>query len=150
MYLLDTYFVNLFNLKLLKMFNATVAGNLTGEAISREVSTAKGTIYAIRFTIAINEKYGDKENATFLPCTYWSKSNKIAEHLTKGKAVIVQIDWYSNNEKEGKYYQEFRVKKINFQRGEKAAATPSPSTNAPSEPSGSYDPFEDDDDDLPF
>lgn len=106
------------------MFNLTAAGNITADATSQEVSTANGTIHAIRFTIAMNEKYGESEKSCFLPCTYWVKSDKIVPHLTKGKAVIAQIDWYSNTEHEGRYYQDFRVRKLDFQRGERQSQQP--------------------------
>ncbi|WP_018674863.1 single-stranded DNA-binding protein [Riemerella columbina] len=136
------------------MLNATATGNLTKDAQVRQVSTEKGTIYAIQFTIAMNEKYGDKENATFIPCTYWCKSDKIVEHLIKGKAVIAQIDWYSNNEKEGRYYQDFRIRKLEFQRGEKKPEVPlSPPLNITPQSSKNQSPaemLEEEVDDLPF
>lgn len=143
------------------MLNCTAAGNITKDATAQVVNTDNGVIYAIRFTVAINEKFGNKENAAFIPCTYWSKSDKIVPYLTKGKAVIVQIDWYSNTESDGRWWQDFRVRKIDFQRGEKQNAEPSlnpppsvgkePTETAPNnvEPTMEENPFGDDDD-LPF
>jgi len=143
------------------MFNLTASGNLTQDASVREVQSQNGTIYAIQFTVAINEKYGNKENATFLPCTYWVKSSKIAEFLKKGTAVIIMADWYSNNKHEERYYQDFRVRKIDFQRG-KSSSEPPLSTppagvttekhvKAEMESEKSFNPFaEDEEDDLPF
>ncbi len=144
------------------MLNCTIAGNITKDATAQEVNTSNGVIYAIRFTIAINDKFGDKENSSFIPCTYWAKSDKIVPHLTKGKAIIAQIDWYSNTEHEGRWWQDFRVRKIDFQSG-KQQSTPPP-LNPPlgvntgpevvtpnnTEPVTPENPFGDDDDDLPF
>ncbi|WP_073180215.1 single-stranded DNA-binding protein [Cruoricaptor ignavus] len=125
------------------MLNIIAAGNLTKDANAREVISDKGNSFAVQFTIAINEKYGDKENATFLPCTYWTKSDKIVQYLTKGKAVILHIDWYSNTEKDGRYWQDFRVRKLEFQKG----STPSESATVKN---SAQDLLDDEDDDLPF
>ncbi|QNV11268.1 single-stranded DNA-binding protein [Elizabethkingia anophelis] len=145
------------------MFNAFISGNLTKDATSREVQTEKGTIYAIQFTVATNEKYGERERSAFFPCTYWSKSDKITEHLVKGVAVNAVAKWYSNNEHDGRYYQDFEKSKVEFQRG-KSASSPEP-TPPPSYQQTNQAPVRqntaagsntenvfgnDDDDDLPF
>ncbi|MGV4405294.1 single-stranded DNA-binding protein [Ornithobacterium rhinotracheale] len=111
------------------MFNLTAIGNLTKDA---EV-TKVGENNAIKFGLAINESYTDKsgekkQNTTFLNCTYWSKSTKIAEFLKKGKKIAVQIDWYENQEHEGKYYQNFRVRRLELiePKKEQPVGTPPP------------------------
>ena len=93
------------------MVNITILGNLTADAIVRET---QGEFKAISFSVATNEKRKDKEDASaFFNCTLWSKSDKIAQYLTKGKKVLVQIDWMETTEKDGKYYTNFRVRNVN-------------------------------------
>ena len=93
------------------MVQITILGNLTKDA---EVRNTQGEYKAISFSIAVNEKRKDKEDAsTFFNCTYWSKSDKIAQYLTKGKKVLVNIDWVETTEKEGKYYTNYRVRNVN-------------------------------------
>ena len=50
---------------------------------------------------------------SWINCTYWSKSDKIAQYLTKGKLVSVPADWYAEREHDGKRYSNFRVRDIN-------------------------------------
>ena len=93
------------------MVQITILGNLTKDA---EVRNTQGEYKAISFSVAVNEKRIDKEDAsTFFNCTYWSKSDKIAQYLTKGKKVLVNIDWVETTEKDGKYYTNFRVRNVN-------------------------------------
>lgn len=93
------------------MIQLTVLGNLTGDAVVRNTS---GEYKAIGFSVAVNEKRRDKEDATtFLNFTYWAKSDKIAQYLTKGKKVLVVCDWVETTEKDGKYYTNYRVRNVN-------------------------------------
>ena len=93
------------------MVQITILGNLTKDA---EVRNTQGEYKAISFSVAVNEKRKDKEDAsTFFNCTYWCKSDKIAQYLTKGKKVLVNIDWVETTEKDGKYYTNYRVRNVN-------------------------------------
>ena len=93
------------------MVNIVILGNLTKDA---EVRNTQSEYKAISFSVAVNEKRKDKEDASaFLNCTLWSKSDKIAQYLTKGKKVLVNIDWVETTEKDGKYYTNYRVRNVN-------------------------------------
>lgn len=150
------------------MFNLTVAGNTTADATKQEVQTQSGLYYAIRFTLAVNQRFKDTQQTTYLNCTYWSKSDKIVQHLKKGTALIVQANWYTNEKgtQGDRYFQEFRVTNVEFQQGK---PKDQPTTNVPADiaakpeeknPNWGYNPNqtantnnaagEDEDDGLPF
>ena len=124
------------------MVQITILGNLTKDA---EVRNTQGEYKAISFSVAVNEKRKDKEDASaFFNCTYWSKSDKIAQYLTKGKKVLVNIDWVETTEKDGKYYTNYRVRNVNpFLESKGVNDSPKQSAKAQA-----FD--EDSDDLLPF
>ncbi|MCK0201398.1 single-stranded DNA-binding protein [Ornithobacterium rhinotracheale] len=132
------------------MFNLTAIGNLTKDA---EV-TKVGENNAIKFGLAINENYTDKsgekkQNTTFINCTYWSKSAKIAEFLKKGKKIAVQIDWYENQEHDGRWFQNFRVRRLELvePKKEQPIGTPPPSVE---NTANYFAPTQEAESDLPF
>ena len=122
------------------MINAIFLGNLTADAKTRDT---KGDYKAISFSLGINEKRQNGNDAsTFINCTYWSKSDKIAQYLTKGKKILVVADWFDVTEKDGKTYTNFRVRDIKFADSTKKTDEPTPKAN---------DLLDDDDNDgLPF
>ena len=123
------------------MVQITLLGNLTKDA---EVRNTQGEYKAISFSIAVNEKRKDKEDASaFFNCTYWCKSDKIAQYLTKGKKVLVNIDWVETTEKDGKYYTNYRVRNVN-------PFLDSKGVNEAPKQSAKAQPFEKDDSDLPW
>ena len=92
---------------------------------------------------------------SWINCTYWSKSDKIAQYLTKGKLVSVSADWYAEREHDGKRYSNFRVRDINpfLEKSEAKTEAPQPNTFQTPAPTTSTDPFadeQDDQDSLPF
>ena len=125
----------------LATFNLTAVGRLGNDCTVREVKEQ----FAISFSIAVSEKRGENYATTWLNFTLWSKTNKLAEYLKKGKLVSVVSDWFDITEKDGKQYTNFRVKDINpfLERNEPVASQP---TEKPKEDN----PFADDDDDLLF
>lgn len=123
------------------MIQLTLLGNLTKDA---EVRNTQGEYKAISFSLAVNEKRKDKEDASaFFNCVYWCKSDKIAQYLTKGKKVLVNIDWVETTEKDGKYYTNYRVRNVNPFLDSKG------SNDAPKQ-SEKKQPFEEDESDLPW
>ena len=125
----------------LATFNLTAVGRLGNDCTVREVKEQ----FAISFSIAVSEKRGENYATTWLNFTLWSKTNKLAEYLKKGKLVSVVSDWFDITEKDGKQYTNFRVKDLNpfLERNEPVASQP---TEKPKEDN----PFADDDDDLLF
>ena len=126
----------------LATFNLTAVGRLGNDCFVREVKEQ----FAISFSIAVSEKRGENYATTWLNFTLWSKTNKLAEYLKKGKLVSVVSDWFDITEKDGKQYTNFRVKDINpfLERNEPVASQP---TEKPKEDN----PFADGvDDSLPF
>lgn len=123
------------------MVQITLLGNLTKDA---EVRNTQGEYKAISFSVAVNEKRKDKEDASaFFNCTYWCKSDKIAQYLTKGKKVLVVIDWVETTEKDSKYYTNYRVRNVNpFLDSKGSNDAPKQSVKAQT--------FDEDDSDLPW
>ena len=126
----------------LATFNLTAVGRLGNDCTVREVKEQ----FAISFSIAVSEKRGENYATTWLNFTLWSKTNKLAEYLKKGKLISVVSDWFDITEKDGKQYTNFRVKDLNpfLERNEPVASQP---TEKPKEDN----PFSDEgDDSLPF
>lgn len=63
-------------------------GNLTKDPESRYTQSGKLVVSA---TLAVNEKWGEKETVTFVTLTFWEKLGEIVEkYLRKGSAVFVE------------------------------------------------------------
>lgn len=70
------------------MQRTTIIGNLTADPVLR--STPDGKQVAT-FTVAVNEKRGDQDTATFYNCSAWErKAEPIVKYLTKGSKVYVE------------------------------------------------------------
>ena len=84
-------------------FNCQIVGRLGSDAKVNKI----GENNAISFSVAISEKKGEDNVTSWINCTYWSKSDKIAQYLTKGKLVSVSANWYAEREHDGKRYSNF-------------------------------------------
>lgn len=123
--------------------NIQVVGRLGQDAIVRKVQDYN----AISFSVAVSEKRKeDQYVTTWMNFTYWTKSDKIANYLTKGKLISVVADWFEITTKEDKTYTNFRVRELNpfLEKNEPTAAQPTGTV-------ANQNPFsEEEDDDLPF
>ena len=129
----------------LSTLNIHIVGRIGQDATIRQVQD----YFAISFSVAVSEKRKNDEYITsWFNCTYWAKSDKIAQYITKGKLVSVVADWFEVTEKDGKTYTNFRVKDVNpfLEKSEKQndthtaepyQETPKPDVNS-------------EEDDLPF
>ncbi len=123
--------------------NIQIVGRIGNDAKINKVHD----YFAISFSVAASERRkNDQQVTAWFNCTYWSKSDKIAQYLTKGKLISVVADWFDVTEKDGKTFNNFRVKELNPFL-EKNTDTQQPTqteriTDKPIE--------EDIDDDLPF
>ena len=127
-------------------FNTQIIGRLGNDAKSRQV----GEYFAISFSLPISENKSNGEQITqWINCTYWSKTEKMLQYLTKGKLVSVVSDFYNENEKDGKKYSNFRVRDINpfLEKSDTKQDAPQGNfTNKKTEPQAE-NPFEDEEDD---
>jgi single-strand DNA-binding protein len=70
-------------------------------------------------TIAINERYGENENTTFLPVVMWGKTAEtVAEYSGKGRLISIegriQTRDYENNEGRRIYITEVVAETVKF------------------------------------
>ena len=125
--------------------NIQVVGRIGQDATIRQVKD----FYAISFSVAVSEKrQNDQYVTSWFNMTYWSKSDKIAQYLIKGKLVSVVADWFDITEKEGKTYTNFRVKDLNpfLEKKEDANHTAKPYSETPKATKET----DEEEDDLPF
>lgn len=128
-------------------FNSQIIGRLGQDAIVRPI----GEWNAISFSVAIQKKKKDEYVTSWINCTYWSKSDKVANYLKKGTLVSAVADWFETTEKDAKMYVNFNIREINpfLEKKEK-----SHNQNLSSQPTQNNEPnkplFEDEEDDLPF
>lgn len=70
------------------MQKTIIVGNLTADPVKR--ATPAGKVLAT-FTVAVNEKHGGQDEATFYNCTAWEKrADPILQYLHKGNKVAVE------------------------------------------------------------
>lgn len=86
-------------------FNRVILiGNLTRDIETRQV----GDNTVAKFGIAVNRKYKDKEETTFVDCEAWGRTAEVmAKHTHKGNAVCIEgrlkLDtWEKDGEKRSK------------------------------------------------
>ena len=130
-------------------FNTQIIGRLGNDAKSRQV----GEYFAISFSLPISENKSNGEQITqWINCTYWSKTEKMLQYLTKGKLVSVVSDFYNENEKDGKKYSNFSVRDINPFLEKSDTKQDAPQGNFTEKPKEkeAENPFADEDDSLPF
>jgi single-strand DNA-binding protein len=66
--------------------NITLAGHLGRDAETKTVSDQT----VVEWSMAFTSKAKDKETTTWFKCAMWgSRATKVAQYLTKGKAVLV-------------------------------------------------------------
>ena len=65
-----------------------LAGNATKDA--EQNTSTKGDITFTTFSVAVNEKRGQKEQTTFFPVVVFGKHGEaVAKYITKGRMVLV-------------------------------------------------------------
>ena len=107
-----------------------------------------------QFSIAINEKRGDKEDTEFLDFVCWEQlAERVAEYCRKGRKVGVQasyhVEKWSDNDGNKRTKVRFRARNVEFldkPQQDQQTSAPQQRSAAPARPP------EDDDDlgDLPF
>jgi len=98
----------------------TVSGNLTRDAELKHTNSGKPVL---NFSIANNTRFGNYEQTSFFDCCIFGEwAEKLAPHLTKGKAVIaagqhVQSVWQDRETGKERRKFELKIRDLNFQRG---------------------------------
>lgn len=82
---------------------------LQGNLVADPQVFRKGESVVARFTLAINNGYGEKRSTTFIDCVSFGKQAEIIEkHLAKGRQIIVngelhQASWEKDGQKRSKH-----------------------------------------------
>ncbi len=85
--------------------NSSLSGRLTRDA---ELKYTTSGSPVLDFSLASNQKRGDKEETMFLDCTmFGDRAEKLVKHLQKGKSLIVsgklrQESWEKDGDKRSK------------------------------------------------
>lgn len=101
------------------MISAVVAGNLGKDAEVKNV----GGQDVCSFSVASTTKVKGEDSTTWIRCSMWgSRGAKLAEYLTKGKAVCVS-GGLTTREYDGKTYIELRVDDVKLMGGKESGAS---------------------------
>lgn len=126
----------------------TVMGHLGRDAETKEVNGDT----VVSFSLATTRKRGDNESTTWWRCQFWGKrAAKVAQYLTKGKAVCVVGECYTREyeakDKSLKVSLEVDVRELVLlgggERGEPQRDETAPPPRRPADASR-------DDDEIPF
>ena len=68
--------------------NTIIIGNVGGEVILHTTNTGK---QVANFSVAVNERFGDKEQTTWNQVVAWEQLAQIAaEHIGKGQLLLIE------------------------------------------------------------
>ena len=91
------------------MNKVIISGNLTKDM---DVTVTKSDMNIGKFTVAINNGYGENANTQFYPVVLFGKRvESLQKYLLKGTKVIIdgQIDYNSVQDEEGNWKNYFQV-----------------------------------------
>lgn len=91
------------------MNKVIISGNLTKDM---EVMVTKNDMNIGKFTVAVNNGYGENTNTQFYPVVMFGKRvESLQKYLLKGAKVIIegQIDYNSIQDEEGNWKNYFQV-----------------------------------------
>lgn len=98
------------------MQRVTLIGNIGQDA---QVKTLDSGAKAIQFSVAVSEKYGEKESTTWYRCTQWKtpqQPTSLANYLKKGVKVFIEgkpsINSYKSKNGEFNASIEVRIDRI--------------------------------------
>lgn len=97
----------------------TIGGNLTRDAELKHTKSGKPVL---NFSVANSTGFGDREQTNFFDCCmFGERTEKLAGHLTKGKAVTLtgehtQSIWTDAETGKERRRFELRVSELTFQR----------------------------------
>ena len=91
------------------MNKVIISGNLTKDM---DVMVSKNDVNIGKFTVAVNNGYGENTNTQFYPVVLFGKRVEVLQkYLLKGAKVIIdgQIDYNSVQDEEGNWKNYFQV-----------------------------------------
>lgn len=111
------------------------------------------------FTIAVNNGYGEKQQADFINCVAWNKTAEfVTKYFIKGRMIIIadgRISTRSWETQDGKraYATEVVANEVNFGESKTSPQLNTPQTAAQppmQDDDDDFTPLDEEDDDLPF
>jgi len=119
-----------------------IGGNITRDIEIRTIAT--GTAVA-DFSIAVNEKYGEKESVHFFEITAWGKTAEfVSKYFKKGDPILIegrlnQETWKDKVTGDNRSKIKITAEQVNFMGGKRNDQSTDTSAPTPA-----------DDDDVPF
>ena len=105
--------------------NIVIGGHLGKDAT---IMTTQTGLCVTRFSVGVNTGYGDRRVTNWYECAIWGdRGTKIAQYLTKGKAVIVTGEFNSTSrEHQGRIYTSLNINvdNLSFAGGKDEQQTP--------------------------
>lgn len=93
------------------MKNLTITGRVGKDA---EVRTTQAGDKVATFSVAVNDGYGDNQEAYWFDVSIWGKrGEKVAQHINKGDSITVTGD-LKKREKDGRTYLGLRADNFSF------------------------------------
>lgn len=97
------------------MNNCIFKGNVTKDIEVKETQTTK----VAKFTIAVNEGYGENKTTAFINCVAFNKTAEaMGKFVKKGTPLLIRSSYkpssYTNQQGETKYTHEFIVREVEF------------------------------------
>lgn len=132
------------------MFNiAIIEGRLTSDI---ELQTSKNDKTYCKFSVAVDEGFGEEKRTNFISCVAWNKTAEfVSKYFSKGKLIGVEGTILTGSyEKDGKkiYTTDIVVKNVHFVGNKNDNQAQEPTVKA--ESTNGFMTLPDDGDDLPF
>jgi single-strand DNA-binding protein len=95
------------------MLNATIAGNIGADAVTR----VAGQTTVTGFNVAVEQRGKDGKKTQWIGCSMWGKRGEtLAQYLTKGGKVCASGE-LTTREHDGKTYVELNVSELTLMGG---------------------------------
>ncbi|MGG1071298.1 single-stranded DNA-binding protein [Priestia megaterium] len=77
-------------------------------------STTYGENTVCRFSVAVDDGFGEKKQTDFFNCSAWGKQGENVQKFTQKGAVVLVEGKMKSSKKEDKYYWELRADQVRF------------------------------------
>lgn len=144
---------------MIKINKVILKGNLTKDV---ELRTTINNKSVVRFTLAVNEGYGDKQRTNYINCEVWNKTaENLAKYCGKGSLLLIEgnlrVESYDDKNGSKKSVTKVIVEDLEFLDTKRKSSAETSVTQAENATEDKEDPFADfgeevqlSDDDIPW